>query len=244
MATYNGAKFIATQLESILAQLGPTDELIISDDSSSDETLSIIESFADSRIRILRGNTFRSAVYNFENALSNAQGEVIMLSDQDDEWVEGWVELALRELQTTDLIVCDAFMVNAYGEPWPVSNKIFAGERKRGVFRNYYRNGYVGCCCAFRRRVLDVALPFPRNLPWHDWWIGLIADACFEARFIHDRMIRHRRHGGNASPTGGKSPYSLRRKIVMRWHLGRHLARRVIRTRLIAWSKRLTTSTV
>lgn len=232
IATYNGARFIARQLGSILSQLGPADEVVVSDDSSNDETLSIIEAFADPRVRILKNNTFRSSTYNFENALSHARGEIIFLSDQDDEWVEGWVRTASRELETADLVVCDAFMIDAYGESSSVPEAIFDGERRRGVFRNFCRNRYAGCCCAFRRRVLKIALPFPRNLPWHDWWIGLIADSCFTTRFLSDKMIRYRRHGGNASPTGSKSPYSLRKKITMRWHLGVPLAVRYIRTRL------------
>ena len=232
MATYNGARFIRQQLGSILPQLGRSDEVIISDDSSSDETLSIIEGFGDRRIQILRGNTFRCPTYNFEHAVSHARGEIIFLSDQDDEWVVGWVERALRELETVDLVVCDAYMIDAQGESWSSSNTISDGKRVPGVLRNLYRNRYVGCCCAFRRRVLDVALPFPRNLPWHDWWIGLIADSCFKTRFLCDKMVRYRRHGGNASPTGGKSPYSLRQKVTMRWNLGVPLAVRFIKNRL------------
>lgn len=231
IATYNGAKFIAGQIGSILPQLGPCDEVIISDDSSSDETLSIVEAFGDPRIQILRDNSFRSPTYNFEHAVSHARGEIIFLSDQDDEWVDGWADRALRELKTVDLVVCDAFMIDAHGESWPVSDTIFDGERRPGVLRNLYRNRYVGCCCAFRRRVLAVALPFPKNLPWHDWWIGLIADSCFKTRFLRDKMIRYRRHGGNASPTGGKSPYSLSTKVAMRWNLGLPLARRYFKTK-------------
>ena len=232
IATYNGAKFIARQLGSILPQLGPADEVIISDDSSIDGTLAIIESFADSRIQILKGNTFRSPTYNFENALSHASGDIIFLSDQDDEWMDGWVRTASRELETVDLVVCDAVIINAYGEASSIRNAIFDGERRPGVLRNFYRNRYIGCCCAFRRRVLNVALPFPKNLPWHDWWIGLIADSCFKTRFLEDKMVRYRRHGGNASPTGGKSPYSFRKKLVMRWNLGISLAVRCIKTKL------------
>jgi glycosyltransferase involved in cell wall biosynthesis len=231
IATYNGARFIARQLSSILPQLGLEDEIVISDDSSTDDTLSIVEAFGDSRIQILRNNTFQSPTYNFENAISHARGEIIFLSDQDDEWGEGWVETALHELETVDLVVCDAFMIDAHGEAWPGSDTIYDGERRPGVFRNFVRNGYIGCCCAFHRRILSVALPFPKNLPWHDWWIGLIADACFKTRFIPYKLIRYRRHGGNASPTGGKSPYSLRKKISMRWNLGVPLILRCIKAR-------------
>lgn len=86
MPTYNGEKFIRIQLESILSQLGNDDEIVISDDSSTDKTVEITKSFNDSRIHLLENNTFHSPIYNLENALKNAKGDFIFLSDQDDEW--------------------------------------------------------------------------------------------------------------------------------------------------------------
>lgn len=68
MATHNGERFIRHQLESILCQLSADDELIISDDSSTDGTVGIINGFGDSRIRLFRDNTFYSPIFNFENA--------------------------------------------------------------------------------------------------------------------------------------------------------------------------------
>ncbi|MGD0442385.1 MAG: glycosyltransferase family 2 protein [Edaphobacter sp.] len=218
MASYNGEKFISRQLTTILSQLMPDDEVIISDDSSSDKTLDVIRAFADSRIRLFAGKTFRSPTYNFEHALKQATGEIIFLSDQDDEWADGWVETALHALQHVSLVVCDADMIDADGQVQPPSEgKIYRyGGRKPGVLQNLYRNGYIGCCCAFRREVLGVALPFPTKLPWHDWWIGLVSDAFFSMKFIPDKMIRHRRHGANASPTGAESPFTLKEKFKMR----------------------------
>ncbi len=84
LASYNGEKYIAEQLESILKQLGERDELIISDDSSTDQTLAIIDRFHDRRLRVFPGNSFYNPIFNFENALKQATGEVIALSDQDD----------------------------------------------------------------------------------------------------------------------------------------------------------------
>ena len=228
IATYNGGRFLKRQIESILPQLTPGDEIIISDDSSQDDTIQVIEELRDRRIRLYQGQTFRSATYNFENALSYAKGQVVFLCDQDDEWVEGWVERAIRELETVDLVVCNAFLIDADGKHFSDLQTVFGSQPRAGVWRNLYRNRYIGCCCAFRRRVLDVALPFPKRLPWHDWWIGLIADSCFTTRFIPSKMVRYRRHGENASPTGGKSPYSLSKKIRMRWNIGVPLAWRWI----------------
>ena len=69
MATYNGEKYIKEQLSSILSQLSEKDEIIVSDDSSTDKTVEIIESFQDKRIKILKNNKFRQPNLNFENAL-------------------------------------------------------------------------------------------------------------------------------------------------------------------------------
>ena len=226
MATHNGDRFIRRQLETILRQLSENDELIISDDSSTDHTVRIIESFSDSRIRLFPNQTFYSPTYNFEHALKQAQGEIIFLSDQDDEWVEGWVDTALRVLRDVSLVVCDADMIDAKGkvrtEP---EAKIYLGIRRPGLLRNLYRNGYIGCCCAFRREVLEAALPFPDNLPWHDWWLGLTADMLFSTMFISDKMVRHRRHENNVSTTGEKSSCTLWQRVDMRLRVSLALAK-------------------
>jgi glycosyltransferase involved in cell wall biosynthesis len=217
MATYNGERFIYRQLQTILSQLSPDDEIVISDDSSVDKTVEIIEGFLDSRIRLFRDQKFHSPTYNFEHALKQARGEVIFLSDQDDEWVDGWVDTALIQLRGVSLVVCDADMVDAEGRVrTDPQAKIYHGIRRPGTVRNLYRNGYIGCCCAFRREILEVALPFPAKLPWHDWWIGLVADSFFSTKFIEDKFIRYRRHGNNVSTTGKRSAFTLWQKLRMR----------------------------
>ncbi|MDE5758415.1 MAG: glycosyltransferase, partial [Allobaculum sp.] len=87
IATYNGERYIETQIRSILDQLNEDDEIIISDDSSTDRTLDIIRSLNDSRIKLFAGNKFHSRTFNFENALKQATGDFIFLSDQDDIWL-------------------------------------------------------------------------------------------------------------------------------------------------------------
>ena len=86
MATYNGEKFIEGQLDSILSQLDSKDELVISDDSSTDSTINIIKSFKDSRIKLYELQKFQSPIFNFENSLKHSVGDIIVLSDQDDLW--------------------------------------------------------------------------------------------------------------------------------------------------------------
>ena len=96
MATYNGERYIAEQLASILPQLDGRDELVVSDDSSTDATVAIIERFHDPRVKILPGNTFHNPIYNIENAIRQSDGEVIVLSDQDDVWLENKLDLVRR----------------------------------------------------------------------------------------------------------------------------------------------------
>src|SRR3954471_17623480 len=113
IATYNGADFIIEQLHSILRQLGTTDEVIISDDSSTDDTLELIRSLNDTRISILEKQQFRSPIYNFENAISKARGKYIFLADQDDVWLDGRIDKRLPLLQDNyDLVLNNCKIVD------------------------------------------------------------------------------------------------------------------------------------
>ena len=78
MATRNGEEYLQDQLDSILQQLGHDDELVISDDSSNDGTVDLVKSFADPRIRLLPDNTFYNPIYNFENAIKHAEGDILI----------------------------------------------------------------------------------------------------------------------------------------------------------------------
>lgn len=211
--TYNGGKFIRQQLGSILSQLSNDDEIIISDDSSTDNTLEIINSFNDKRIKVFENNTFHSPIYNLENALKQAGGDYIFLSDQDDEWMLNKISVVMEHLKSANLVVHDAQVVD--GEGKQLYKSFFElNHTKSGKFYNLFKNGYIGCCIAFNRHVLETCLPFPKNLPMHDLWIGNVAAfKCGRVRFIKDCLISYRRHGNNASITGEKSNRSIKEKL-------------------------------
>ena len=76
---------------------------------------------------------------------------------------------------------------------------------------------------AFRRTVLEKALPFPEGVPLHDQWIGLIAERYFNVRFISPILVDHRRHPENYSSTGGASENSLGEKLKLRFLLAKEL---------------------
>src|ERR1700712_935438 len=88
LACYNGEKHIKEQIESILIQLDPSDELIISDDSSIDDTILIVKSIRDKRIKLyINEKPSGRPTENFQNALRKAKGTFVFLSDQDDIWI-------------------------------------------------------------------------------------------------------------------------------------------------------------
>jgi glycosyltransferase, family 2 len=197
MATYNGEKYIKEQLSSILNQLSEKDEIIISDDSSTDKTVEIIESFQDKRIKILKNNKFRQPNLNFEKALKYSKGDIIFLSDQDDVWVENKVEIILNQLKKYDLIVSDAFITD---EKLNITNESLFSEinSNRGILKNIIKNTYYGCCITFKRKVLKKALPFPKTREiGHDLWLGIIADRYFKVKFLKEKLIYFRRHENN-----------------------------------------------
>lgn len=215
MATYNGEKYIKEQLSSILSQLSEKDEIIVSDDSSIDKTVEIIESFKDKRIKILKNNKFRQPNLNFENALKYSKGDIIFLSDQDDVWVENKVEIILNQLKKYDLIVSDAFITD---KKLNITNESLFSEvnSNRGILKNIIKNTYYGCCMAFKRKVLKKALPFPKTREiGHDLWLGIIADRYFKVKFLKEKLIYFRRHE-NTLTTIKKSKRRLIVKLLGR----------------------------
>lgn len=225
MATYNGEQFVQKQLKSILIQLSVEDEVVISDDQSTDRTIELIRQMGDERIRLLEGFRFGSAMRNFENAIKNANGQFILLADQDDIWMPNKVDTILRLLKTHDLVLADCQVVNKEGQILhPSFFKIRAS--RPGFWRNLYRNAYVGCCMAFRREILNYALPFPNGIHMHDWWIGLLVELKGSVCFYPQPLIQYVRHGNNASPTADGSDYGIIERIQNRAFLLYSLIRR------------------
>jgi glycosyltransferase involved in cell wall biosynthesis len=222
MATHNGERFIRQQIDSILSQLHPQDELIISDDQSSDGLPVILASYHDSRIRILPSRQFGDPTRNFEYVLSQAKNEIIFLSDQDDVWHGQKIDTMRSKLEGADLVTCDCRLTDQ--ELKTVVPSFFkANSSGPGLIKNLIKSSYMGCCMAFHRKVLDRALPFPESVFLYDQWIGLIAERHFRVEFIPQILVDHRRHLTNYSSTGAPSRNSLKKKLGIRFHLAKKL---------------------
>jgi glycosyltransferase, family 2 len=197
IATYNGEKYIKQQLNSILCQLEDRDEVIISDDSSTDNTIQIIESFKDKRIRIFREQKFKSPIYNFENAISKATGDIIFLSDQDDIWHKTKVH-KIKQCFLNGKITC--IVTNASiidGEGKEKGYLFFKKKQSFWLIKNIVKNNFIGCTMAFVNNKEIPILPFPKGLPMHDWFIGLRHILKGKVKFINDPLIYYRRHSQN-----------------------------------------------
>jgi GT2 family glycosyltransferase len=219
IATYNGENYIKEQIDSILCQLGIDDELIVSDDYSSDSTIEILKSYNDSRIKLFYNNNRKGVVGNFENALLKAQGDVIFLADQDDIWLPNKVSVSLKGLETNDLVVTDCEVINEKNE-LIYTSYFFVTNSGTGFIKNLYKSSYLGCCLVFNRNVLEKVLPIPKSLLlFHDWWIGFIAESLYKTEFIDIVCMQYRRHQFANSTTLSKSKNSLLLKIQFRIQL-------------------------
>lgn len=238
ITTHNGEKYIKEQIDSILPQISSEDEIIVSDDNSTDKTLDIVTNFKDDRIKILHhkqnDNKFEYPFYkvtkNFENALLHARGEIIFLADQDDVWLENKVKKILPLLEKKILVVHDCFIVD-YKREIINSSYFNINRSKSGVINNIINCSYLGCCMAFRKELLESALPFPQKPIAHDIWLGLLAELTRNVLFYDEKLIYYRRHDTNVSTSSNKSKFSLKIKISYRLILIFELIKRLINKR-------------
>ncbi len=214
MATFNGEKFLHQQIESILNQNYSNLELVVVDDGSTDKTLAILNEYRnqDARIKIYPATTNMGFVSNFERGLTLVQGEYVMLSDQDDIFRLDKIELMLQKLKdgTCDLVISDLSLIDSEGN---LIHKSFWQSQRlnpsagKPFKRLIYSNFATGCAMMFRRKLLNVALPFPKGILVHDWWIAVVATTKNAGGLclIDECLTAYRQHGGNA--IGAKQVY-------------------------------------
>jgi glycosyltransferase involved in cell wall biosynthesis len=205
MATYNGAPFLREQLDSILSQLHSEDELIVSDDHSTDDTRSIIASYDDERIKVFTNPGKRGHKQNFANAMAHASGEFIALSDQDDIWVENRLE---RMLDMLCGMPPHSLVVGGFTEFGRVQHRTRLrrlGPSPRTGLVPLYRlfvgqARYFGSTFMFRRDLIRFVLPIPEHIEAHDIWIAM--NACVYGKMSHleETTLMRRLHGHNLTP--------------------------------------------
>lgn len=227
MAVYNGERFIHEQLNSILPQLRPNDEVIIIDDASSDSTVEIIRNYGDARIKISENTTNLGVIKSVEMALGKASGDYIFMADQDDIWVEDKIARTLIQFNKglkILVVVSNAYLID--DDKGKKRKETFFELRNSGsgVLKNIYKNTYIGCCMALRKDLLKYILPFPDKMDMHDSWIGLVAETYGQTLFLDECLIYYRMHGNNQR--GLVSKKKMIQRITDRWSLSCGLLKR------------------
>lgn len=209
LCTYNGARFLLDQLNSIACQTRLPEELVIFDDRSSDGTVAIAKAFALQSpfpVRVEVNEQNLGSRRNFERSVSSCSGDVIALADQDDVWEPqklAVIETMFREHDTAGYVFSDAELLDAEGSflneaLWEsvgfsdaLLNRFSTGLQAPVLLR---RSVVTGATMAFRSSLKDVIIPFSPNFE-HDCWIALLA-SCI-GRYgvpISERLIRYRQH--------------------------------------------------
>lgn len=220
MASFQGALYIRQQLDSILPQLSEEDEIVISDDGSTDGTREILAEYMerDSRIRLMEG-PHQGIIANFETVIRAAKGDLIFLSDQDDVWDPSKVREVKKTFEETGafLVMHDAAVMNEdLSEVIYPSFFTFRGCRS-GYFANILKNRYIGCCMAFRRELRQDFLPIPRTIQMHDQWIGLQCDRYRRGTVLLQKpLLKYRRHEGTGSDFSHNTlPVMIKNRMIL-----------------------------
>lgn len=215
LCTHNGEEFIAEQVRSICAQTLIPDEIVLSDDASTDATVDIairavseFQTGARPVLRVLRNRKALGVTANFAQAIAACSGEFIALSDQDDVWVPVKIERMLEVFRRqSDLLLLhtDARLVDSARRPIGyslfLSLEVQPAELERlhhgQAFEVYLRRNLVtGATSMIRRSVLRAVLPFPPC--WlHDEWLGAVASSIGRVDVLEELLIDYRQHGRN-----------------------------------------------
>jgi glycosyltransferase involved in cell wall biosynthesis len=210
MCTFNGADFLPAQLESIVRQTRPPDEIIVCDDASTDATRGVLESFAQtSRIPVSPYFSDENIgfVKNFERAIGLCTGDVIALSDQDDVWRADKLELIEQSFAANTaagVVFSDAEIVDKNLRPLDkrMWDEVGFDAHKQKLIREgrslevlIYGWTVTGATMAFRSAFVKLALPIPTNIAMiHDGWIALTIAAVAGVTFIEEPLIKYRQH--------------------------------------------------
>ena len=218
LCTYNGAVYLKEQLESITAQTRPPDELIISDDQSTDDTLRLMEAFAASAgfpVRLSVNESNLGTAKNFEKAISLCRGDVIVLSDQDNVWHSDYLESIERIFEAKpelSLVLSDAELVDETLrlDDETLFERLRFNDRKQRLFKSgraldvqLRENLVLGATAAFRANLKELVLPISGDGPLiHDGWIVLLIAAVGEIDIINRPLVKYRQHSAQQCGVG------------------------------------------
>jgi len=204
LATYNGSHYIKEQLDSILYQTYPVDEIVIRDDCSEDNTAEILAEYKilhSDKFKIIPTQNQRLGVArNFEAVLGKCSGDIIFLCDQDDIWESNKIEVMTQQhlLRKADIVTSAFTLINSNGRR--IGKKVFPSNfNVDDLHRELIKyNLFPGCTISFSKRVLLSVLPISPRAYIHDWWILLASiNKGFNVFFVNTPLTKYRIHDNN-----------------------------------------------
>jgi glycosyltransferase involved in cell wall biosynthesis len=212
MPVFNGERYLASQLDSILAETA-VGRVIICDDASTDRSFECLQAFVnDGRVEVLRNVDNRGVIRTVESLLGMVSSAFFALADQDDVWVPNRLPRYVDMLKSTgallaysDLTVVRENLSLICPSRWRLSNqRPLSGNAVESLI---IKSPVNGCTVVGRSELLRHVLPFPVGIPMHDTWMASVAAALGKLEFIDDQTVMYRQHGNNES--GGASPYTV-----------------------------------
>ena len=207
MATYNGEAFLEKQLESVFQQTYSNIEIIVVDDSSTDNTISILLSHAKQHagMKVFRNETNLGFVKNFEKGCALTSGAFIALCDQDDYWHPDKIKHMVQAIGEYPMIYCNSLLCDQDLK----STGVYISDRavlkpitnclQQAVFCRIY-----GHASLFTKELYQKAAPFLEVIP-HDWWLCYIASLNGGIQYLEEPLVHYRQHASNLyGAVGGK----------------------------------------
>lgn len=194
LCTYNGERFLAQQIESLLAQDYPNFEIVVCDDMSSDGTVECIRNYRDPRISLHVNTRNLGFIRNFEQAFSLCRGDLIAPCDQDDIWHARKLSTLAAALDHHQLVYCDSEFINEDGKSLEarVSHKLnmYSGSDPAAFV---FTNCVSGHAMLVRRTLVQRAIPFPAG-QYHDWWLAFVAASVGSIQYVDACLVQYRQH--------------------------------------------------
>lgn len=218
MPTYNGARYVREQLDSILAQTYPNFEIVVIDDNSTDQTFEILKGYAKHQnVRIFRNLENLGVTANFEKAMRLANGELIALSDQDDIWMHDKLAALVDHLGNCTLAYANSTLIEENGTPTgktiqqQLKIRPIEGKQDRAF---YFSNCIPGHAMLFRKALLDYALPLPKH-SMYDQWLAFVSARLNGIAYLNRPLVQYRQHA--------QSVVNTLRQLKRGQRLSRHL---------------------
>ncbi|MDN3587420.1 glycosyltransferase family 2 protein [Pedobacter aquatilis] len=196
LCTYNGEKYIAKQLDSILNQDYPNLEIIISDDVSSDGTAAILEYYAakNQNIKFWINDFNLGFNQNFKKAIDNCSGDFIAIADQDDIWLENKISVLVNNIGDNLLIYHNSEFIDNQDKSTRKStlshHRFVKGECAKNLL---YYNCVSGHTCLIKKELLTLTPEFPAHF-YYDWWLAYTAACTGRITYLTDKLVLHRKH--------------------------------------------------